>query len=52
MIQKFWLIFILILFIDLDFTAIVYGNRVMSLIALIVLLLAVAVVIGYVFSRV
>lgn len=52
MIQKFWLILILILFIDLDFTMIVYGNRVMSIIALVVLLLAVAIVIGYVIARV
>lgn len=52
MIQKFWLILILILFIDLDFTMIVYGNRVMSIIALIVLLLAVAVAISYVIARV
>ena len=52
MIQKFWLILILILFIDLDFTMIVYGNRVMSIIALIVLLLGVAVGISYVIARV
>lgn len=52
MIQKLWLILILILFIDLDFTAIVYGNRIMSIIALIVLLLGVAVAIGYVIARV
>lgn len=52
MIQKFWLIFILILFIDLDFTMIVYGNRIMSIIALIVLLLGVAVAISYVIARV
>ena len=52
MIQKFWLILILILFIDLDFTMIVYGNRVMSIIALIVLLLGVAVAISYVITRV
>ncbi len=52
MIQKFWLILILILFIDLDFTMIVYGNRVMSIIALIVLLLGVAVAISYVIARV
>lgn len=52
MIQKFWLILILILFIDLDFTMIVYGNRIMSIIALIVLLLAVAVAISYVIARV
>lgn len=51
MIQKLWLILILILFIDLDFTAIVYGNRIMSIIALIVLLLGVAVAIGYVIAR-
>lgn len=52
MIQKFWLILILILFIDLDFTMIVYGNRVMSIIALIVLLLGVAIAISYVIARV
>lgn len=52
MIQKFWLILILILFIDLDFTMIVYGSRVMSIIALIVLLLGVAVAISYVIARV
>lgn len=52
MIQTFWLILILILFIDLDFTMIVYGNRVMSIIALIVLLLGVAVAISYVIARV
>lgn len=52
MIQKFWLILILILFIDLDFTMIVYGNRIMSIIALIVLLLGVAVAISYVITRV
>ena len=52
MIQKFWLILILILFIDLDFTMIVYGNRIMSIIALIVLLLGVAVAISYVIARV
>ena len=52
MIQKFWLILILILFIDLDFTMIVYGNRVMSIIALIVMLLGVAVAISYVIARV
>lgn len=52
MIQKFWLILILILFIDLDFTMIVYGNRVMSIIALIILLLGVAVAISYVIARV
>ena len=52
MIQKFWLIFILILFIDLDFTMIVYGNRIMSIIALIVQLLGVAVAISYVIARV
>lgn len=52
MIQKFWLILILILFIDLDFTMIIYGNRVMSIIALIVLLLGVAVAISYVIARV
>lgn len=52
MIQKFWFILILILFIDLDFTMIVYGNRVMSIIALIVLLLGVAVAISYVIARV
>lgn len=52
MIQKFWLILILILFIDLDFTMIVYGNRIMSIIALIVLLLGVAIAISYVIARV
>lgn len=52
MIQKFWLILILILFIDLDFTMIVYGNRIMSIIALIILLLGVAVAISYVIARV
>ena len=52
MIQKFWLILILILFIDLDFTMIVYGNRIMSIIALIVMLLGVAVAISYVIARV
>ena len=52
MIQKFWLILILILFIDLDFAMIVYGNRIMSIIALIVLLLGVAVAISYVIARV
>ena len=52
MIQKFWLILILRLFIDLDFTMIVYGNRIMSIIALIVLLLGVAVAISYVITRV
>lgn len=52
MIQKLWLILILILFIDLDFTMIVYGNRVMSIIALIVLLLIVAIVIGYAVARI
>ena len=51
MIQTFWLILILILFIDLDFTMIIYGNRVMSIIALIVLSLGVAVAISYVIAR-
>lgn len=52
MIKTFLLILILILLIDLDFTMIVYGNRIMSIIALIVLLLGVAVAISYVIARV
>ena len=52
MLQKFWLILILILFIDLDFTVLVYGGRVLSIIALIVLLLALAVAIGFVVAKV
>lgn len=52
MIQKLWLIFILILFIDLDLTAIVYGNKVVSIISLIIFLIGVAVFIFYVFARV
>ena len=52
MLQKFWLILILILFIDLDYTVRVYGGRVLSIIALSVLLLALAVAIGFVVAKV
>ena len=46
--QIFWLIFIGILFLDLDLTAIVYGNRLVSLIGLIVLFLMILFVVAYV----
>ena len=46
--QVFWLIFIAILFLDLDLTAIVYGNRIVSLIGLIVMFLMIVFIIAYV----
>ena len=46
--QIFWLIFIGILFLDLDLTAIVYGNRLVSLIGLIVLFFMILFVVAYV----
>ena len=46
--QVFWLIFIGILFLDLDLTAIVYGNRLVSLIGLIILFLMLVFVIAFV----
>ena len=38
-----WLILAMIMFLDVDFTAIIFGGRVVSLIALGVLMVAVAV---------
>lgn len=46
------LIFLLILFVDVDLTLLVYGGRVVSLIALLALLLALAVMIGFVIAKV
>ena len=39
MAQKIWMILILILIIDLDFTAIAYGNRIVKAIALAILMI-------------
>ena len=47
-VQKFWLIFIAILFLDFDLTAIVYGNKLVSLIGLLVLFLMILFVVAYV----
>lgn len=41
----------LILLIDLDLTALVYGGRVVTIVSLIVLMLLVAVCIGFAFAR-
>ena len=41
----------LILLIDLDLTALVYGGRVVTIIALVFLMLLVAVCIGFAFAR-
>ena len=41
----------LILLIDLDITALVYGGRVVTIVSLIVLMLLVAVCIGFAFAR-
>lgn len=43
--QVFWLIFIGILFLDLDLTAIVFGGKVVSLIALALLLIVTAILV-------
>ena len=48
MLQKYWLILIVILLLDLDLTAIVYGNRLVSLISLLVLFLMILFVVAYV----
>lgn len=47
-VQKFWLIFIAILVLDFDLTAIVYGNKLVSLIGLIILFLMLVFVIAFV----
>lgn len=41
----------LILLIDLDLTALAYGGRVVTIVSLIVLMLLVAVCIGFAFAR-
>ena len=41
----------LILLIDIDLTALVYGGRVVTIVSLIVLMLLVAVCIGFAFAR-
>ena len=46
--QKVWMIFIMILILDFDLTAIVYGNRLVSLIGLIVMFLMIVFIIAYV----
>lgn len=51
MIKNLWLILIAILIIDFDLTAIVYGNRIVSIIALIIFLMIVAVAIGIALAR-
>lgn len=47
-VQKFWLIFIAILVLDFDLTTIVYGNKLVSLIGLLVLFLMILFVVAYV----
>lgn len=47
-VQKFWLIFIAILVLDFDLTAIVYGNKLVTSIGLIVLFLMILFVVAYV----
>ena len=47
-VQKFWLIFIAILVLDFDLTVIVYGNKLVRLIGLLVLFLMILFVVAYV----
>ena len=51
MIENLWLILIAILIIDFYLTAIVYCNRIVSIIALIIFLMIVAVAIGIALAR-
>lgn len=46
--QKLWMIFIMILILDFDLPAIVYGNKLVSLIGLLVLFLMILFVVAYV----
>ena len=47
-VQKFLLSFIAILILDFDLTAIVYGNKLVSIIGLLVLFLMILFVVAYV----
>lgn len=47
-VQKLWMIFIMILILDFDLSAIVYGNRLVSLIGLLVLFLMIFFMVAYV----